>query len=86
MLNFGAIFSGISNVLSVVANTFAPVLSKILGPALERLGRAFEAFFKELGLIEPEEKVEDIGDRHCRLRLMKLIRCELKLSTITKNI
>ena len=60
---FGAIFSGISNVLSVVANTFAPLLSKILGPTLEKLGRAFEAFFRELGLIEPEEKVDEIGDR-----------------------
>ncbi len=60
---FGAIFSGISSVLSVVSNVFTPILTKILGPALEKLGRAFEAFFKELGLIEPEEKVEEIGDR-----------------------
>ena len=58
----GVIVSGISSVLSVV-KTLIPVIGKIIGPQLEKLGKAFEAFFKELGLIEKDEKVEEIGDR-----------------------
>ena len=58
----GAIFSGLSSVLSVV-KTLVPTIVKIIGPQLEKLGKAFEAFFKELGLIEKDETVEEIGDK-----------------------
>ena len=63
---FGGIASAISGALSSVLSvvkTLLPTILKIVGPALEKLGKAFESFFKELGLIEKGDKVEEIGDR-----------------------
>lgn len=57
------LFSSISSVLSVVVGKLVPALIKIIGVQLEKLSHAFEEFFKELGLIEPEDKVEEIGDK-----------------------
>lgn len=60
---FGSLFSGISNVLSVVVGTLVPAIAKIVGVQLEKFSRAMEAFFKELGLIEQNENVEELGDK-----------------------
>ena len=60
---FGSLFSGISNVLSVVVGTLVPAIVKIVGVQLEKFSRAMEAFFKELGLIEQNENVEELGDK-----------------------
>lgn len=60
---FGGLFSGIGNVLSVVVGKLLPAIVKIVGVQLEKFSRAMEAFFKELGLIEPEEKMEELGDK-----------------------
>ena len=57
-----AISGALGSVLSVV-KTLVPAIIKIVGPVLEKLGKAFEAFFKELGLIEKNENIEEIGDR-----------------------
>lgn len=62
MFGLGVIFSGLSSVLGVVAKLM-PTILKIVGTQLEKLAGAFEAFFKELGLIEQEEKVEELGDK-----------------------
>ena len=63
MFGLGSLFSGIASVLSVVVTKLAPAILKIIGVQLEKFGRALENFFKELGLIEPEDNVEEIGDR-----------------------
>ena len=63
MFGLGSLFSGIASVLSVVVTKLMPTIIKIVGVQLEKFGRALEAFFKELGLIEPEDNVEEIGDR-----------------------
>ena len=57
-----AISGALSSVLSVV-KTLVPAITKIVGPMLEKLANAFEAFFKVLGLIEKDEHIEEIGDR-----------------------
>lgn len=62
MIGFGALFSGIASVLSVVSK-MVPALIKIVGVALEKFSTALENFFKELGLIEPNDNVEEIGDK-----------------------
>ena len=59
----GALFSGIASVLSVVVTKLVPALIKIVGVQLEKLGQALEEFFKSLGLIEQDDKLEEIGDR-----------------------
>ena len=59
----GALFSGIASVLSVVVTKLVPALIKIVGVQLEKLGHALEEFFKGLGLIEQDDKLEEIGDR-----------------------
>ena len=58
-----ALFSGIAKVLSVVVTKLVPALIKIVGVQLEKFSRALEEFFKGLGLIEPEENIEEIGDK-----------------------
>ena len=63
MFGLGSLFSGIANVLSVVVTKLVPGLIKIVGAALEKLSTALENFFKELGLIEPNDNVEEIGDK-----------------------
>lgn len=63
---FGVILSSLGSVLSSalsVVSKLVPALIKIVGVALEKFSGALEAFFKELGLIEPEENMEDLGDR-----------------------
>ena len=62
MFGLGVIISGLSSVLGVVAKLMPSIL-KIVGVQLEKLAGAFEAFFKELGLIEQEEKVEATNSR-----------------------
>ena len=59
----GSLVSGIANVLNVVVTKLVPGLIKIVGAALEKLSTALESFFKELGLIESEDHVEEIGDK-----------------------
>lgn len=63
MFGLGSLFSGIANVLSVVVTKLVPAIIKIIGVQLEKFGRALENFFKELGLIEPQDNVEEIGDK-----------------------
>ena len=63
MFGLGSLFSGIASVLSVVVTKLVPGLIKIVGAALEKLSTALESFFKELGLIEPTDNVEEIGDK-----------------------
>ncbi|MBR0289047.1 MAG: hypothetical protein IJQ82_08720 [Selenomonadaceae bacterium] len=63
MFGLGSLFSGIASVLSVVVTKLVPTIIKIIGVQLEKFGRALEEFFKELGLIEQEDKVEEIGDK-----------------------
>lgn len=60
---FGSLFSGIGSVLSVVVSKLVPAIVKIVGIQLEKFGRALEEFFKGLGLIEQEDKLEEIGDK-----------------------
>ena len=55
----GSLVSGIANVLNVVVTKLVPGLIKIVGAALEKLSTALESFFKELGLIESEDHVEE---------------------------
>ena len=63
MLGLGAIFSGISKVLSIITTKLVPALVKIVGVQLEKFGRELQEFFKELDLIEPEDNLEEIGDK-----------------------
>ena len=63
MFGLGSLFSGIANVLRVVVTKLEPAIIKIIGVQLEKFGRALENFFKELGLIEPQDNVEEIGDK-----------------------
>lgn len=63
MLGLGSLFSGIASVLSVVVTKLVPAIIKIVGVQLEKFGRALEEFFKELGLIERDDKLEEIGDK-----------------------
>lgn len=59
---FGLIIGGISSVLSVVAK-LAPAVIKIVGTELINLAKAIEAFCIVLGILKPEEDVENIGDK-----------------------
>ena len=59
---FGLIIGGISSVLSVVAK-LAPAVIKIVGTELINLAKAIEAFCIALGILKPDEEVEDIGDK-----------------------
>lgn len=52
-----------SSVVKAVSNILAPALSQVLGPLLTKLANAFAAFFRELGLIEPNEETEKLGDK-----------------------
>ena len=63
MFGLGSLFSGIASVLSVVVTKLVPSLIKVIGVELEKFGRALEGFFKELGLIESQDNVEEIGDK-----------------------
>lgn len=63
MFGLGSLFSGIASVLSVVVTKLVPSLIKIVGTSLEKLSTVLENFFKELGLIEPNDNIEEIGDK-----------------------
>ena len=63
MFGLGSLFSGISSVLSIVVTKLMPSIIKIVSVQLEKFGRALEEFFKALGLIEQEDKLEEIGDK-----------------------
>lgn len=63
MFGLGSLFSGIANVLSVVVTKLVPAIIKIVGVQLEKFGQALEEFFKGLGLIEQDDKLEEIGDK-----------------------
>lgn len=62
MFGLGAIFSGLSAVLGVVAK-LVPAVVEIVGAKLLTLAKALEAFFTILGLMKPDENVEEIGDK-----------------------
>ncbi|MDD2608716.1 MAG: hypothetical protein PHX60_03345 [Giesbergeria sp.] len=58
--------SSIGSALSSFATTIGPVLGSIidaLKPVAEALGRFANAFLQGLGIIQPHENVEDMGER-----------------------
>lgn len=55
--------SAVSSVVSALSNVLMPTLSQVLDPLIARLARALTAFFRELGLIEPDEDMEQLGDK-----------------------
>ncbi|MBR3458310.1 MAG: hypothetical protein IKH16_09195 [Selenomonadaceae bacterium] len=59
---FGVILGSLSSVLGVVAKLM-PTLVKIVGTELVTFAKALEAFFRVLGLLKPDEQVEEIGDK-----------------------
>lgn len=63
MFGLSSFFSGITSVLSIVSTKLMPLLIKVVGVSLEKFSSALENFFKELGLIEPEDHVAEIGDK-----------------------
>lgn len=60
---FSALIGGALNVVSIIGKTLGPELASLLAPVLEKLCKAFAAFFKELGIIEPDEKTVELGDK-----------------------
>lgn len=63
---FSSAVSSIGRVLSSFAEVIAPVIGSIieaLQPVAEAIGTFANAFLQALGIIKPDERVEDLGDR-----------------------
>lgn len=65
----GAISSAVGSIgsaLSSFASTVGPVIANVieaLKPVAEAIGKFANAFLQGLGILKPEEKVEDLGER-----------------------
>lgn len=63
---FSSVVSGIGSALSSFANSIAPVIGSVieaLKPVAKALGEFANSFLQALGILRPDEKVEELGER-----------------------